>query len=474
MTSDALNRPAIDRWPKGLTDVTAARCRRPARRGVPVLWLIVVGAFVFTALAATLVSRNSVRDVSTDVLTYDAESLGQVAILMRVWYALNALALATLAVRPGAVAGIGRLARTPVVWIALYQCIIAFHLVQNGSYWDLGRLTGSWLLLVTCMGIAPQMSLKAYTEKALWISRAMVLIIVFGAVLTPSLAWEYAPNWTFLPGTAYRLATLGRDCNLTGGVAGVAFLIELATLLGRRQRSRLSYLYLFLGFFCLVAPQSKAALLAALVAAAYCIANSPRFRSLSLLRPAVFGTVLVTSVSAMWFLSGDWLAANSGTISTLTGRTQLWQKLLTVAQEHVLLGYGPDLWTSLKYSPSFEFKYAAGNAHNQIVNSLLMAGAVGVALWLVYVFALLRGRRWLPEEPRTLYTALLIFLIIRSLAEFGLEPGDLSTIGQTQTLLLGFWLCRRTGTPARATLSRRPYAVSAFDRYEQPHGASAL
>jgi exopolysaccharide production protein ExoQ len=117
------------------------------------------------------------------------------------------------------------------------------------------------------------------------------------------------------------------------------------------------------------------------------------FRKLKLMVPQVGLLALVIvllgfGVSAP-FLGGSNVAAFSSSLgrdATLTGRTEVWAALLPVLKQQLLLGYGfGSFWTDARRE-----LYDIPTAHSGYLDILLELGAVGLALYTVWLLSCAR------------------------------------------------------------------------------------
>ena len=106
-------------------------------------------------------------------------------------------------------------------------------------------------------------------------------------------------------------------------------------------------------------------------------------------------------------------------LTTLTGRTTIWNITLDVWLDNPLFGYGQELW-----GDAFRAKYRllfVGQAHNQFIQTLGESGIIGTAGLLIYlgVLALLSIRH--ARATNGLSVSLFLMLILRSITETPLQ-----------------------------------------------------
>jgi len=102
-------------------------------------------------------------------------------------------------------------------------------------------------------------------------------------------------------------------------------------------------------------------------------------------------------------------------ISTLTGRTEIWEITLETWRNNPWFGYGPTLWDL-----EFRIKYgipAAIHAHNQFIQTLGESGLIGLAALLLYVGALVGYALKFSVRTKGVSIALVLMLLIRAMTE---------------------------------------------------------
>jgi exopolysaccharide production protein ExoQ len=130
-------------------------------------------------------------------------------------------------------------------------------------------------------------------------------------------------------------------------------------------------------------------------------------------------------IAAFWNLLGDYyeVYTNAGNQSeTLTGRIGIWAVILDLAFEHPWIGHGfHSVW---KVVPSFG-DFEPRHAHNELLQQFYTYGVAGVLMLVMLYTSFYRQIRKLPSSPtRTLFLGMLIFVIVRGLADT--EVFDLS------------------------------------------------
>lgn len=201
-----------------------------------------------------------------------------------------------------------------------------------------------------------------------------------------------------------------------------AFSILLAQCLVRRKQGRWGWTIFFLAV-TLLRSLSKATLVAFLVSEIFLL-----LRDKSLTRKVklwlLAATLLVLLIFSGLFQAYYEIYTNAGNqAETFTGRTGIWAFVLNGAIERPLIGHGFDsLW---KVIPAFgPDRFEARHAENELLQQFYTYGAVGVTLITGLYGSLFLQFRKLPRSAlRTIFFSILIYVIVRGLAEA--EPFDL-------------------------------------------------
>jgi len=272
----------------------------------------------------------------------------------------------------------------------------------------------------------PTSDWRWYVEQ---FKRVLLVYIVLSAVF--GLA---APSWTtgsalvLIPGLDFRLNGVFAHSNSLGMAALVYLVLDMAATGKRGLLGKVSWL---ISVSVLVVTQSKTAwagaILAYVVFYAYKILTLRLSGSTQGLFP-VFMSVLILLVGAAGLLlvAGPMLDSLTRSLDTqtyksltsFTGRTNLWEITVQSWKDNPLFGYGPALWDveyRLKYAP--QYLYVAGMAHNQFFQTLGESGILGVAGLFFYVIVLLRfGVRYF-FETRGMSLALVLIFLVRAISE---------------------------------------------------------
>jgi O-antigen ligase len=272
------------------------------------------------------------------------------------------------------------------------------------------------------------------------------------ALVLPSIALQ-ANYAGVIPKLDTRLWGLGSNPNAIGPLATVFLLL----LVHRPYRNRLVQLFGYvLGLAVLAWSQSKTAWGGTLLAFAVLWYGRMRYAPSRILErgypirrfagPIVISTAGLFVVGLMAFLyvftNTFTTLANDEQVTSLTGRTAIWQVAIQTWQDSPFFGYGSSMWDAdFRRAIDMDFAY---NAHNQFLQTLSVAGAVGMLGLIVYTLLLLRYSYAANRATRGLSMALFALLIVRYFTE---APLNMTTIFSTEfvTHLLLFVLIQNKG-----------------------------
>lgn len=238
--------------------------------------------------------------------------------------------------------------------------------------------------------------LSSNIDGRFWLGLRWLLLIPTGGSL---IALAVSPSFAALtgyrslvPGMSIRLYGLAEHANAIGMVAAAALLVEVA--LGR-CKSLGSVVAVLIHSAVVILSQSKTVWLALplLLASGIFIESrrrlvvSKRWSADVLASIFVLISVCTLLVGVYAFLSGRFGSrlASIGVFS-LTGRDEIWDVTITEFLRNPWTGYGPSLW-----GPEFRFQHgllAAGQAHNQFIQTLGQSGVIGSTCLIVYILVL--------------------------------------------------------------------------------------
>ncbi len=220
--------------------------------------------------------------------------------------------------------------------------------------------------------------------------------------------------------------------NLFGEYMGTFFLLTLTYPF----RARLGYAQLgsiLLAGAALIISHASTALVAVTVTVlllpVLVILRFPKKQVLPLLAVSL---VLVASLAIFAFNNSSTLLLSLGKDSTLTGRSAIWSHVIESIARRPILGYGYDaFWQGLK-GPSLLITSAIGwqvpHSHNGYLEVLLALGAVGLTLFLLCAFRMMRDSILYLRRHRGLYglwpMMFLLYYLFHATAEASLLVRD--------------------------------------------------
>ena len=269
------------------------------------------------------------------------------------------------------------------------------------------------LLAFVCVILIPLPSSEELRDQGIRVLLAYGTLSLLAAAVASDWAVEREYDFSVLPGVTSRLHGVVGHANSLGPMMVVLLILEW-----RRPRRR--PWVLAVGTVTLIATQSKTAWAAlALIAGAAVLRHFGQGNR----RPVapILGVVAVMGVSvylAAGVSGGAPIDRYDTSAETLTGRTAIWQATLEAWRTDRLLGYGPSLWDdAMAYHYRYRVGFAPGHAHNQLVQTLGLAGVVGAAALLNYVYRLASEARRAHEVSRGTTTALVGALVLRGITE---------------------------------------------------------
>jgi O-antigen ligase len=209
------------------------------------------------------------------------------------------------------------------------------------------------------------------------------------------------------------------NTNQIGNLCAMA--IFMAQFLLSRKDGKWGAVLLLLNL-TLLRSLSKATLAGFLISQAYVLVNDP---STSRKRKTLLAFSSIAIALIFWGWIGTYYTTytSAGQAETLTGRTAIWAYTLDAALDKPWIGNGIDsMW---KVFPPFGPElFEARHAENELLQQFFAYGAVGIVMLIGLYANLCRRIRDLPiGRPRTVLIGLMLFIVIRGLAEA--EPFDL-------------------------------------------------
>lgn len=296
-------------------------------------------------------------------------------------------------------------------WLALYLAYAGCSFAWTGA----ASLSTSFLY---CCGVVADVAiivLMLRAEKIEHIADSLMKGFIASTCLLALVAWLLPSQADLRLGDPefFNTNQIGNLC---------AFAVLLAQYLASRGESRWGISAAFLTI-TLVRSLSKTTLVAFLLSEGlFLLRDKGMSRRVKAL---IFTAVFIAGLS-FWGLYEsyyDVYTTAGNQAETLTGRTAIWAYALNAAMEKPWFGNGFDaLW---KVMPPFgPDQFEARHAENELLQQFFAYGVPGVVLLIGIYGSFYRGIRRLERgTPRLVLTTLLLFVLIRGLAEA--EPFDL-------------------------------------------------
>lgn len=263
-------------------------------------------------------------------------------------------------------------------------------------------LFGLWALASTVYSITPVYTLAAalgylglwviavvfaVTYDAdrglLWVASALLALSVASLLLyavAPEIAMVAYENATVL-----RLGGIFGNANQVGAIAALAMLLVFVVWFQKPTRATLTFFFLALPVVaaCLLLSQSRSSMLG--LAAGILVVVLRRYPVLLL--PAVplgvaFAAVVFAYPDTIDTLIG--LVARSGNVAqvtTFTGRTEIWQFVVSAIAKAPVLGYGfASTRELIPAGHAFAFGWTTTSAHNLWLQAWVTTGGIGLLL----------------------------------------------------------------------------------------------
>jgi hypothetical protein len=256
-------------------------------------------------------------------------------------------------------------------------------------------------------------------QGAVRFARAGIFVFLLASCLVsfiaPQLTIETGYR-SWIPGIDFRFWGLEAHANSMGPLALVYLLVALDQPFERRW---LQGLGLALGLAVLVLAQSKTTWTAAAITVPLLLVVRSGAWGAAAFSLLSFGAVIGIALIVLPAL-GVSLGALSETqqgyeASRFTGRDVIWSLALQEWMRNPLFGYGISMWNET-YRMQIGMDHAT-SAHNQLLQTLSVAGSIGLLGLLVYLMALVRYAIRAAQPSRGLSVALLILVLLRCVTE---------------------------------------------------------
>lgn len=262
---------------------------------------------------------------------------------------------------------------------------------------SLRRVSALLLLTGYCAYIASRYSLREFLELFVIALSICILSSFIITIFSPEMglnqteAKVYETAWR---GVFYHKNRLGNLALLN--------ILSLMALMQVSQKNRFAkVLLIMISFFVLLKSNSVTPLLLIFPIMCFMYFAKGIRLDLGLLIPIIQLILLVISITFLWLFSNSGQSflsdafASFGRDTTLTGRVDVWEKLIVAIGKHPLVGYGLGGYFLGDTGPSAELArdggWLAPSAHNAYLDIWINIGAIGLVLFtLTFFFALSR------------------------------------------------------------------------------------
>jgi len=275
-------------------------------------------------------------------------------------------------------------------------------------------------------------------QTAIRFTKAGILIFLAASCVATAVAPHLTIERNYpslLPGVSIRFWGLDTHANSIAPLALVYLLLAIHQPFERRW---LQFLGMVLGTVVLVLAQSKTTWTAAAIAVPLLLVHRSRTWQpavFSMLALGVLVGVAVLLLPALGISVEQLLETRQGQDATeLDGRDVIWSLAVQEWLRNPLFGYGITMWNDT-YRMQIGLNHAV-SAHNQFLQSLSVAGSMGLIGLLIYLGTLLRYAIRARRGSQGLSVALLIVVLLRCLTETPLSIDSFLGTGFVTHLLL--------------------------------------
>jgi O-antigen ligase len=325
-----------------------------------------------------------------------------------------------------------RTAPGPVTLLTAFLAYFACNYLLNavfGTEPSLPIVPSVYAALVLC---AVYVSRDVDPHATLVAVKVSLLAVMIGSLLPlgfePGIVRQVETAEVRIAAVGFRLFGLGSNPNAIATLA----LVSLLLTLHRPLRSVLfESLNLLVSGTVLVLAQSQTSWLATLIAVPVLLVGRSSARLLD--KRVLIGLCMAVMLAAVGVMGLALFAKHGLTLSdfftgdryrevtSLTGRAGIWRAALLEWEEGPLFGFGPTMWDAT-YRARIGMAWAF-TAHNQYLQSLAVAGAVGLCATLAYLSALGWYCFTAPRAVRGFALALYAQILARSITEVPLDIG---------------------------------------------------
>ena len=307
-------------------------------------------------------------------------------------------------------------------------------------------------ILLTSAYYLPIQKIRPVLEAAKWAMALLIWGSLIGAVIAPDFVL-HRPEPGLVPGINWRLYGLTGHANTLAPIALLAMMVEVYS---PSRLVWLRWMHLLAALAVLILTQSKTswAAMPIIIALVYlpfrlrpahsAAETVKRFSRVVWTLVALIVMVLAMTGILLAIDAVGYLQRNAD-LSTLTGRTPIWDITLRAWRENLMFGWGPEIWGPERRSQFLMFH--VGHAHNQVMQTLGESGLVGLALLLTYLGTLTYAAIKKFSATRGLLLAVLIVMLVRCVTEAPMRAEGLLSWATFLHLLLVLLTCHALRQP---------------------------
>lgn len=290
-------------------------------------------------------------------------------------------------------------------WALLFLGVSCCSLLWSSTA-SLADSSVYWCAMASDVAIA---AILFRTRPPVATADALMRGYVWGALAVALVAWLLPAQSDLRLGDEELLGP-----NQIGYVCAVGCLFAHYLLRERRRSSAVAAIVLGV---TLLRSLSKTTILAFLVGEAFLLLRDRSMSRRSKIVAAGFTAAVLAAFSGLLFSYYEVYTSAGSQSETLTGRLGIWAYFLAEALQQPWIGHGFD--SAWKVIPPFGAdQFQAAHAHNELLQQFYAYGVVGVLLFAgIYGSLFLQFRRMAAGSRRTFLFAILLFVLIRGLAD---------------------------------------------------------
>lgn len=270
-------------------------------------------------------------------------------------------------------------------------------------------------IVIIALHVAPRMSATDLVQQL----RLIFRVYIYGSLL----ALTVAPTWAFFVvnsvGRDYfhlggQLSGLTPHPNALGAIAATALMLELASV----ERKRTWPIHVTATVLVLLLAESRTAWIAALLGVMFLRSSHRSLRPARWIGVCALTTATVAFVLFPRIASLTVNALSGGDLQTLNGRTGVWKYAYDQFLANPLIGFGPNLFDAKGPEAAVgAFPVWAGQAHNQLFQTLGETGIIGTVAVVVFILTLLATSAKRSRALAGLSSAMMVIMFTRSFSE---------------------------------------------------------